>query len=117
MALLNTFAHVASVRSQPGSNWNSSPAETGERYPGFTYTTPCLMSVTVRLDPAFAPLTPVMVPCTYRVAGLETTAVAICVGVEPAPERTIVCRPDRSNWHIASPNTCVQDDCQSRRGI
>ena len=37
--------------------------------------------------------------------------------VEPGSAETIVCRLDRSNWHIASPNTCVQDDCQSRRGI
>src|SRR4051794_22093561 len=75
------------------------------------------MLAIVRLEPAFAPLTPTRVPCTYRLAGLGVTEAAICTGVEPGPAEKVVCRLVRSNRHIASPNRWVHDDCHRRRGI
>src|ERR1700730_11624210 len=75
------------------------------------------MFATMRLDPAFAPVTPITVPWIYKFGGVGLTDVAICASLERDPAENVACRLDRSNWHIASPRVCVQDDCHSRRGI
>src|SRR5215472_1257171 len=89
----------------------------GKRNASFTYTQPALILATVRLAPAFAPVTPIRVPWTYRFAGLGATDVATCDCVEPGSAANVTCMVDRLNWHIASPKLCVQDDCHKRRGI
>src|SRR5437764_694189 len=75
------------------------------------------MLATVRLDPAFAPVTPIKVPWIYRFGGVGLTDVAIWASLEPSPAENVACMLDRLNWHIAPPKECVQDDCHSRRGI
>src|SRR5437763_11342060 len=75
------------------------------------------MFATVRLAPAFAPVTPITVPWIYRFGGVGLREVAICASLEAGPAENVACMLDRSNRHIASPKVWVQDDCHSRRGI
>jgi len=61
------------------------------------------MFATVRLDRALAPVTPTIVPWTYRFAGVGSTEVATCACVEPGSAANVNRMLERSNWHIGSP--------------